>query len=151
MRRDFMNAMLTVLGCLTPVLLGSVFFALGRRRAAPTDTIRSLVSGLVRFNVILVLVAGGSALVGLIWPSMAFAAGASAQTTSSDPYASLAAAAAVAIGCIAAGLAVSNTGSAAIGTIAEKPETFGRALIFVGLAEGIAIYGLIIAFMILRR
>ena len=41
--------------------------------------------------------------------------------------------------------------AAAVGTIAEKPESFGRALIFVGLAEGIAIYGLIISFMILNR
>jgi len=46
---------------------------------------------------------------------------------------------------------VGATGAAAIGAIAEKPEAFGRVLIFVGLAEGIAIYGLIIAFMILGR
>ena len=44
-----------------------------------------------------------------------------------------------------------DTGSAAVGAIAEKPEIFGRALIFVGLAEGVAIYGLIIAFMIISR
>ena len=80
------------------------------------------------------------------------AAGPSQQEQStSDPYASLAAALAAGVACIGAGLAVSSTGSAAIGTIAERPETFGRALIFVGLAEGIAIYGLIIAFMILSR
>jgi V/A-type H+-transporting ATPase subunit K len=52
---------------------------------------------------------------------------------------------------IGAGIAVSSTGAAAVGTIAEKPESFGRALIFVGLAEGIAIYGLIISFMVLNR
>ena len=40
-------------------------------------------------------------------------------------------------------------GAAAIGAVAEKPELLGRTLIFVGLAEGIAIYGLIIAFMVL--
>ena len=38
-----------------------------------------------------------------------------------------------------------------LGAIAEKPEVFGRALIFVGLAEGVAIYGLIIAFIVLNR
>jgi V/A-type H+-transporting ATPase subunit K len=38
-----------------------------------------------------------------------------------------------------------------MGAIGEKPELAGRALIFVGLAEGIAIYGLIIAIMILGR
>jgi len=106
---------------------------------------------LALFNGILVLMAAGFVLVRLVWPSAALAAGTNAQATPSDPYAALAAALAVAGGSIAAGIAVANTGSAAIGTIAEKPEAFGRSLIFVGMAEGIAIYGLIIAFMILQR
>jgi V/A-type H+-transporting ATPase subunit K len=55
------------------------------------------------------------------------------------------------LGCIGAGIAVSSTGAAAIGAMAEKPETFGRSMVFVGMAEGVAIYGLIIAFMILNR
>jgi V/A-type H+-transporting ATPase subunit K len=38
-----------------------------------------------------------------------------------------------------------------MGAISEKPELFARALIFVGLAEGLAIYGLIVAIMILGR
>ncbi len=52
---------------------------------------------------------------------------------------------------IGAAVAVAVVGSAAMGAVAEKPETAGRALLFVGLAEGIAIYGLIIAIMILGR
>lgn len=50
---------------------------------------------------------------------------------------------------LGAAYAVAVVGSAAMGALAEKPETAGRALIFVGLAEGIAIYGIIIAVMIL--
>jgi V/A-type H+-transporting ATPase subunit K len=46
---------------------------------------------------------------------------------------------------------VGGTGAAAIGAIAEKPEAFGRSLIFVGMAEGIAIYGLVISFLVLNR
>jgi V/A-type H+-transporting ATPase subunit K len=42
-------------------------------------------------------------------------------------------------------------GAAAMGAIGEKPELAGRALIFIGLAEGIAIYGLIVALMILAK
>ena len=49
---------------------------------------------------------------------------------------------------LAAGWAISATGVAAAGATAEKPETFGRVLIFVALAEAIAIYGLLIAFML---
>ena len=57
----------------------------------------------------------------------------------------------VGLAAIAAGFAVSNTGSAAIGAISEKPELFGQSLIFVGLAEGIAIYGMLISFLILNQ
>lgn len=63
----------------------------------------------------------------------------------------IAAAIAVGLGSIGAGFAVSSVGSAAMGAMAERPEMAARALIFVGLAEGIAIYGLIIAIMILGK
>jgi V/A-type H+-transporting ATPase subunit K len=66
-------------------------------------------------------------------------------------YAFLAAAIAVGVGAIGGGLAVGYVGAAAMGTIGEKPELAIRALLFVGLAEGIAIYGLIIAIMILGK
>ena len=62
-----------------------------------------------------------------------------------------AAAFSTAIGCVGAGIAVAYVGSAALGAIGEKPELAARALIYVGLAEGIAIYGLIIAIMILTK
>ncbi|MCE2969346.1 MAG: ATP synthase subunit C [Burkholderiales bacterium] len=52
---------------------------------------------------------------------------------------------------LGAGYAVAKLGTAAVGALAEKPELFGRLLIFVGLAEGIAIYGVIISILILNR
>jgi V/A-type H+-transporting ATPase subunit K len=52
---------------------------------------------------------------------------------------------------LGAGFAVGKVGAAAIGALAEKPELFGRLLIFVGLAEGIAIYGLIVSILVLNR
>jgi len=55
----------------------------------------------------------------------------------------------VGLAAIGAGYAVAKTGEAAIATVSEKPELFGKSIVFVGLAEGIAIYGLIIAFMML--
>ena len=63
----------------------------------------------------------------------------------------LSAAIAVGASTLGAGLAVAVVGAAAMGAIGEKPELVGRALIFIGLAEGIAIYGLIIALMILQK
>jgi V/A-type H+-transporting ATPase subunit K len=55
------------------------------------------------------------------------------------------------LGAIGTGIAVSNTAAAAIGAISENENNFGKAMIFVAMAEGIAIYGLLIAFMILGR
>ena len=63
----------------------------------------------------------------------------------------LAAAIAVGVGSVAGGIAVAVVGSAAMGAVAERPELMGRSLIYVGLAEGIAIYGMVIAIMILMQ
>ncbi len=53
------------------------------------------------------------------------------------------------LACIGCGIGVAAASSAAIGAISEDPKLLGRTIIFVGLAEGIAIYGLIISIMIL--
>jgi V/A-type H+-transporting ATPase subunit K len=66
-------------------------------------------------------------------------------------WAFLAAAIATGLSALGAGIAVSSVGTAAIGAIAEKPELLGRTLIMVGLAEGIAIYGIIISILILNK
>ncbi len=66
-------------------------------------------------------------------------------------WAYIGAALAVGLACIGSGYAVSKIGSAGIGAVTEKPELMGKTLVFLGLAEGIAIYGLIIAVMILNK
>ena len=55
------------------------------------------------------------------------------------------------VSCLAAAYAVAHVGAAALGVVSEKPELMGRVLIFVGLAEGIAIYGLIVAIMLIGK
>jgi V/A-type H+-transporting ATPase subunit K len=62
-----------------------------------------------------------------------------------------AAAASAGLAALGAGYAVAQVGTAALGALAEKPELFGRVLVMVGLAEGIAIYGLIVSILILNR
>lgn len=61
------------------------------------------------------------------------------------------AAIAAGLGCLGAGIAVAVVGSSALGVVGEKPEMLGSTLIYLGLAEGIAIYGLIVALLILGR
>ena len=63
----------------------------------------------------------------------------------------LAAALSIGISCVGGGIAVAQGSAAAIGAITEDPKVFGRAMIFVVLGEGIAIYGLIISFMIITK
>ena len=52
---------------------------------------------------------------------------------------------------IGSGIAVASSASAALGAISEDGSLFGKSMIFVAMAEGIALYGLIISFMILGR
>ena len=131
-------------------LMPIALFMLIKRNRAQVDVTRKLVFGLSTVNIVMALMLLGVGLVWFLAPEVVVASGL-VQETSGDPYASLAAAAAVSVGSISAAYAVSTTGAAAIGAIAEKPDVFGKALIFVGLAEGVAIYGLIIAFIILNR
>jgi V/A-type H+/Na+-transporting ATPase subunit K len=86
-----------------------------------------------------------------LWPE---AAGAVTETVANPEvmkWAFLSAAIAAGLSSIGAAVAVAAVGAAALGAMSEKPELAGRALIFLGLAEGIAIYGLIVAIMILGR
>ena len=135
------------------VLIASVIllYAVGRR-LAPGTLLRTTVGTLLTFDGLLALAT--LTVAALIWlgaplPVLAAPPGQEGGGLSSDV--ALGAALSTGLAAIGAGIAVGIAGAAAIGAITEKPETLGRTLIFVGLAEGIAIYGLIISFMILTR
>ena len=76
---------------------------------------------------------------------------AQSSTDSSSGMGFLAAALSTGLATIGAGYAVGAVGSSALGAVSEDPNILGKTLIFVGLAEGIAIYGLIVSIMILGR
>jgi V/A-type H+/Na+-transporting ATPase subunit K len=140
-----------VLVGMIPIIPAVVYFFRERKHGL-TNATKGLLLGLNGFNGMMLLMAAGVGIVWLASPHSAMAAGLGLQAAAgSDPYATLAAALSTGLACIGGGIGVASSGAAAIGAIAEKPEAFGRALIFVGLAEGIAIYGLIIAFIILQR
>lgn len=63
----------------------------------------------------------------------------------------LAAALSTGASCIGGGIAVASAASAALGAISEDSSVLGKSLIFVGLAEGVCLYGLIISFMIIGQ
>ncbi len=74
-----------------------------------------------------------------------------AASSSAQGLGFIAAAIAVGLGSLGAAIAVGMSGAAAVGAVSENRKVFGNAIVFVGLAEGIAIYGLIIAIMILSK
>ena len=75
-----------------------------------------------------------------------------AVTTGVDSGAAfIGAAIAVAASALGAGIAIAYAGSAALAAVSEQPDLFGRAMVVVGLAEGVAIYGLIVAVLILGK
>jgi len=137
-----------VLVGLVPVI-PAVIYLLQNGKASPSQAVSRLVTGFNGFNILVGLFAAGLAVVWFASPSSVLASGAAQEGGNVDQYASLAAALSTGLACIGAGIAVGGSGAAAVGATAEKPESFGRALIFVGLSEGIAIYGLIISFLVL--
>ena len=109
--------------------------------------------GLVIWLVVTALI-GTAATLFLFWTPALAAEAESASRSLPDgamQWGFLAAALATGLSSLGAGIAVGSVGSAAIGALAEKPELLGRTLILVGLAEGIAIYGLIISILILNQ
>ena len=126
---------------------------IGRKLTIP-NRLRLLLGSLVVANVVIfILVTLGAA--GVVWPGSPVFAAAQQQTTTTTSTLSgtvaLAAALSTGLSAIASGIAVAVVGSAAVGAVSENPDNLGRTLIYVGLAEGIAIYGLIVSFMILTR
>ena len=74
-----------------------------------------------------------------------------AAAVSSTGMGYISAALATGLSCLGGGIAVSSAASAALGAISEDGSILGKSLIFVGLAEGVCLYGLIISFMILGQ
>ena len=89
----------------------------------------------------------------MICPFAASAAGEEAAQAATDAsgMAFIGAAAATGLSYIGGGIAVGNAAPAAIGATSEDPKAFGKAIIFVALGEGIALYGMLISIMILSK
>ncbi|MFQ8697634.1 MAG: ATP synthase subunit C [Peptoniphilus harei] len=112
-----------------------------------TDKNRKFARAFMRLNLFVFAPVFVFGLISLV-PQMASAA---AAPTGDNGLGFLAAGLSTGLASLGAGVAVSNVGSAAIGAVSEDPNILGKSMIYLGLAEGIAIYGLIISIMILGR
>ena len=125
----------------------SPLFLIGIRKYTGRRAKRALGANIASFFAFLVLASvvgiGGSASAAGA-PEAAAAAGGIAEGLK---Y--VGAALAVGLSGIGGGIAVASSASAALGAISENDKALGNALIFVGLAEGVALYGLIVALLLL--
>ena len=124
----------------------SPLFLIGIRKYTGQKAKRALGATIASFFAFLVLASvvgiGGSA-------SAAGAEAAAAAGGMAEGLKYVGAALAVGLSGIGGGIAVASSASAALGAISENDKAFGKALIFVGLAEGVALYGLIVALLLL--
>jgi len=136
------SLILVTLGILSTVFAGAMFIKKGKKVSK---------KGMKKAIITNVLAVAGLFLVGLV-PDIAFADTAKETAASSaSGLGYLAAALSTGLAAIGAGIGVGQAGSAAIGAISEDSSILGKTLIILGLAEGVAIYGLVISIMIIQR
>lgn len=130
------------------VVVGLATPWLAQRRGRPAIRLVLAANGLLLLAalVLLVLAATAEPSSASTLPQVAAAAAPEANGS-----ALIGAAIAVAGSSIGAAIAVAYTGSAALAAMSERPELFGRAMVIVGLAEGIAIYGLIVSVILIGK
>ena len=121
----------------------SPLFLIGIRKYTGRRAKRALGANIASFFAFLVL----ASVVGIGGSASAEAAAAAGGIAEGLKY--VGAALAVGLSGIGGGIAVASSASAALGAISENDKAFGKALIFVGLAEGVALYGLIVALLLL--
>jgi len=129
-----------------PIVVAVAIAATAWVRRTPGSAVRRLLVVNCAVAVAALAVTGGLAL-GVVDPAQA----ATAAQDADRGAAFIGAGIAIAGSALGAAIAVAYTGAAALAAISEKPELFGRAMVIVGLAEGIAIYGLVIAIVLIGK
>lgn len=137
--------------CFAALAVLSPLFLIGIRNYTGQRAKRALGVNVMAFFGCLILSAvvgiGGSASAAGAAETAVAAAASGAGLAEGLKY--VGAALAVGLSGIGGGIAVASSASAALGAISENDKAFGKALIFVGLAEGVALYGLIVALLLL--
>ena len=122
-----------------------VIFTARRRGRGARRALFAMTGGLLTAALAVLIVALGAG------SAHAQTTAAASSSSGSSSGALIGAGIAIAGSCLGAGLAVAYTGAAALALMSERPELFGRAMVVVGLAEGIAIYGLVVAVLLIGK
>lgn len=126
-------------------LLAAPLLRVYRGKVTGIKAKRSVITNLCTF--------GGICLIAFIAPISGIVSAAEGVAISGEAMGMgfIAAALVTGLSCLGAGIAVAAAAPAAIGAVSEDPKSFGKAMIFVVLGEGVAIYGLLISILILNR
>lgn len=131
------------------IAVGTVLYGVKALKSGQTGNVKmNMLSSLGLFSAMVVcfVIVGSN---NVILAAEAAQQTAAAGLSLGDGFKYLAAALSTGLATIGTGLAVGSTGSSAIGAVSEDPTILGKTLIFVGMSEGIAIYGMIISILIL--
>ena len=136
--------MMLILPLVALLLVAAPLFPVFRGAVTGKKAKRNIIDNLCAFF--------GLCLIAVIVPmgGLVSAADAAAAASGASGLGYIAAALVTGLACIGAGIAVAAGAPAAIGAVSEDPKVFAKALIFVVLGEGIAIYGLLISILILN-
>ncbi len=135
-----------------PVIVVAVVLGrLAARRGQRAGYVLAGVSVVVLIAAVVLLAAAAGPAGAAVGLGAVKASAAAASGSSGNSAALIGAAIAVAGSTIGAGIAVAYVGAAALAVMSERPELFGRAMVIVGLAEGIAIYGLIVGIILIGK
>ena len=139
---------LALMPLLVLCIISLPFIAVLSKKKSPKKAKNAIILNLCSFFAVMAL--------SIICPIGGFVNAQAAETATSVVNSSaglgyIAAALSVGLGSIGCGIAVASGASAAIGAVAEEPKSFAKSLIFFALGEGVALYGFIIAFMIIGK
>jgi len=146
-----MSWMIALMGCSVAAMIGIGVWLELKPRQLPAP--RWLQGGILGNFLVFGLTLAGTLLLGVqeVLAAEPAVAGAVAEISLGKGLALIGIGLPTAVAAIGAGIALGPVGSAALAVIAEKPEMFGRTLIYMGLAEGIAIYGLVMSILLLGK
>ena len=141
-----MIQLITILLILSIVLPIGAYVIMRNRQTKIFTGKKMLTTNIIAFFGVLVV---SAAL--MLTGNMGVSAAGTADTSLNIGLGYIAAALVTGFSTIGAGIAVASAASAALGALSEDPKIMGKALIFVALAEGVALYGLLVSFMILNK
>ncbi len=132
-------------------LIGSVIYAYKSVTSRKHSRKRAVLSQLGAFAAVSAVCLITAAVTAFAAPEEAAETAKAAMDGNGFGMAMLGAALATGISGIGGGIAVGNAAPAAIGATSEDPKAFGKALIFVALGEGVALYGLLVSILIISK